>query len=491
MGGKKRNKNEKLAKNLLARRSNLKFKKSRTESFGVEKVLQKFRDLKSRDGEELGSIILEWLTGSDLEQFENNVFGKKFFQHKHGEKYFSGICSSGILFCAMKAQQLSVEKDFTLSKILKHKRVTKEEVSSTSVRDIIYNESFSIRFLRPQEYLSNLSKLISALESKFKTVGGSNIYLTPKGSQGFAPHYDDVDVFILQIEGKKKWKVYEPTKVAHDKFPLNPRLSSRDFSPDEVNEAVENGDLKLCFDGILSPGSFIYFPRGFVHVAESHPETHSLHITISFMQKYTFGDVLKTSLLSAVESAIHDFNLDEKAAELRKNLPRNFYSLMGIMNSDDENNIEKREELVTQLASQMKQHVLDKVDFDAAADQMCYNFYNERQNPKVFINDSDDEDGENENVELSTEFKLAMKNCGRITLSEDGDSLVVYHSLKSKATEDARGLEYELEDAEILEPILKSDPHKDRFTVNELPGENEDKLRVVQFLLSEGLIIRI
>ena len=27
---------------------------------------------------------------------------------------------------------------------------------------------------------------------------GANAYLTPAGSQGFAPHYDDVDVFILQ-----------------------------------------------------------------------------------------------------------------------------------------------------------------------------------------------------------------------------------------------------------------------------------------------------
>jgi ribosomal protein L16 Arg81 hydroxylase len=25
-----------------------------------------------------------------------------------------------------------------------------------------------------------------------------------------APHYDDVEVFILQLEGKKKWKLYSP-----------------------------------------------------------------------------------------------------------------------------------------------------------------------------------------------------------------------------------------------------------------------------------------
>lgn len=36
----------------------------------------------------------------------------------------------------------------------------------------------------------------------------SNAYLTPPGSQGFAPHYDDIDAFIMQLEGAKAWKVY-------------------------------------------------------------------------------------------------------------------------------------------------------------------------------------------------------------------------------------------------------------------------------------------
>lgn len=33
-------------------------------------------------------------------------------------------------------------------------------------------------------------------------------YLTPPGTQGFAPHYDDIEAFVLQLEGKKKWKLY-------------------------------------------------------------------------------------------------------------------------------------------------------------------------------------------------------------------------------------------------------------------------------------------
>ena len=35
-------------------------------------------------------------------------------------------------------------------------------------------------------------------------------YLTPAGSQGFSPHYDDIEAFVMQLEGKKKWKLYQP-----------------------------------------------------------------------------------------------------------------------------------------------------------------------------------------------------------------------------------------------------------------------------------------
>ena len=35
-------------------------------------------------------------------------------------------------------------------------------------------------------------------------------YLTPPGTQGFAPHYDDIEAFVIQLEGKKHWKLYNP-----------------------------------------------------------------------------------------------------------------------------------------------------------------------------------------------------------------------------------------------------------------------------------------
>ena len=35
--------------------------------------------------------------------------------------------------------------------------------------------------------------------------------MTPPHSQGLPPHYDDVEVFVLQTEGTKTWRIWRAT----------------------------------------------------------------------------------------------------------------------------------------------------------------------------------------------------------------------------------------------------------------------------------------
>ena len=76
--------------------------------------------------------------------------------------------------------------------------------------------------------------MVALLEEYFGCGGGCNAYLTPAHSQGFAPHFDDVDAFILQVEGCKRWRVYAP-RCSEEALP---RFSSPNFSQDEIGEPV-------------------------------------------------------------------------------------------------------------------------------------------------------------------------------------------------------------------------------------------------------------
>ena len=48
-------------------------------------------------------------------------------------------------------------------------------------------------------------RLASDLNAKV----GANIYMTPLGSRGLVPHYDDHDVFVIQCEGNKTWQIFD------------------------------------------------------------------------------------------------------------------------------------------------------------------------------------------------------------------------------------------------------------------------------------------
>jgi len=84
-----------------------------------------------------------------------------------------------------------------------------ERVTKADAEDFFHNKKCTLRILHPQEFTDSLFNTCSILQDWFGCVVGANVYITPPNSQGFAPHYDDVDVFILQVEGRKLWKLYD------------------------------------------------------------------------------------------------------------------------------------------------------------------------------------------------------------------------------------------------------------------------------------------
>jgi bifunctional lysine-specific demethylase and histidyl-hydroxylase NO66 len=97
-----------------------------------------------------------------------------------------------------------------------------------------------------------------------------NAYITPPQSQGFAPHYDVHDVFVLQVAGRKRWTIHEPVVDA----PLDNQPWER--FRDEVTARAAEAPL---IDTVLEAGDALYLPRGTVHSAVAQGET-SIHLTV-------------------------------------------------------------------------------------------------------------------------------------------------------------------------------------------------------------------
>jgi bifunctional lysine-specific demethylase and histidyl-hydroxylase NO66 len=97
-----------------------------------------------------------------------------------------------------------------------------------------------------------------------------NAYLTPAGSQGFATHYDTHDVFVLQVDGTKRWRIHPPV------LPDPLERQAWGGRADEVSATAEGTP---ALDVVLAPGDALYLPRGWLHSAQALGE-RSLHITV-------------------------------------------------------------------------------------------------------------------------------------------------------------------------------------------------------------------
>ena len=108
---------------------------------------------------------------------------------------------------------------------------------------------------------------------------GVNAYLTPAGNQGFATHYDTHDVFVLQVAGRKRWRIHEP--VLPDPLERQPWGG-------RAEEVLAVAESPAILDVVLAPGDALYLPRGWLHAAEALGEP-SLHLTVAMRATNRFA----------------------------------------------------------------------------------------------------------------------------------------------------------------------------------------------------------
>jgi len=116
-----------------------------------------------------------------------------------------------------------------------------------------------------------LARFSQSLEKVFSCHIQTNVYLTPSSNQGFRTHYDNHDVFVLQISGAKSWRFYNT--------PVDNPYRGEGFN----SNIHETGEITQEF--ILNAGDFAYVPRGLMHDAVSTGDEPSLHITIGIINR--------------------------------------------------------------------------------------------------------------------------------------------------------------------------------------------------------------
>lgn len=109
-----------------------------------------------------------------------------------------------------------------------------------------------------------IEALAAGLELFFHEHVQVNLYAGWQTSRGFDLHWDDHDVFILQVKGRKRWSIYGETRPS-------PLVA-------DVDKAEKPSGAPL-WEETLEVGDMLYIPRGWWHVAQPLAEP-TLHLTV-------------------------------------------------------------------------------------------------------------------------------------------------------------------------------------------------------------------
>lgn len=437
-----------------------------------------------------GQFALEWL----LDPIGTDAFFPEIFEkdpklvHNDSSKFRSLITLSHIQNIVLAGQlRYGIDIDVTRYSV-SNGRSTLNGSRDSPVGEEAWGQfrtGASLRLLRPQVQAEGIYRLCAHLEGFLECIVGANVYVTPVDCQGFAPHFDDIDAFICQVSGRKRWRVYKPRT---DGLDLLPRHSSVDFSRDEMK------DTDLAIDAVLEPGDMLYLPRGTIHEArcvqgkdenQKDRDSPSVHVTISMFQKWTWADLLAESASMAIRSAAN------QDLHLRRTLPLRFGRFSGAAHTGLS---EDKREWFHEKVGKMLQRVAHKFPTDAAADALAARFMRERLPP--VLTKGKPSSGK---IGLNCFVRAVVDNAARIVIDDEGETQGLPRLLTCVSNNKSRELLSKSEEgdttclpieADAIELILKAYPNSVR--VGDVPLElSEDRIDLVCGLIEMGIIQQV
>lgn len=450
--------------------------------------------------ESSGPDFFQWLLGVSEETFFNEFFEKDYLHcSHHSPDYFTeGVdgaippvrWSTEMMKEATRKHAIHYGSDVSVVRFDKqlNKRVSFKTEGILSVEELTkcMANDWSVRFLRPHEHFDGNAAFIGMMEKYFRCYCGLNSYWTPADSQGFAPHYDDVDVFLLQMEGEKEWRLYEPL----EQVDYLARHSSEDYIPEQFPTPMKTLVLKA--------GDVLYMPRGMVHQGRTFPHTHSLHITFSANQMNSWADLMRTVAQYSIEC------LASNDVAWRETIPRALMSHVGaVFNPEFRSGCESLGELPEEFVAhrdvflqrirsniaEMGLLMTDETNIDFCVDEYAKEAIRKMQPTAVYSAKKKQKPSASGEIEADARVKLISDHACRLVLNTEGEA-IVYHNCDNSVVclaGEMGMLRFEREFAPAIATLISSYPKALKVAALPFPDfEDPEEVAENQAVLCEA-----
>ena len=318
-------------------------------------------------------------------------------------------------------------------------------------------DAASARVSRAQDFSPDLAGLCNRLTEEVSHRVSANLYVTPPRSQGLDRHQDGHDVLVLQVEGRKRWRIWRNDAPP----PLDPlpaltfetarRIRSDYRGTPFGGRSVSDGEIegRTEWDLELKPGDLIYVPRGWAHQVWTE-NSHSAHLTFGF-HLVTWVDLLMTLVAQA----------SRRHGEIRESLPIGFARL-----APEPESVREHTRALLPL--------LDDIDGRDAMEEVIGRWLNRdldrpTANPKV-------------EVPSPLSDSLRLRRCAPTAFVSRGDSVGLFRSSDRPA---------ELWLPSAFAPALRfvATVEPPEFSVGQVPGvSTSTRARLCGLLIAEGYV---
>ena len=215
------------------------------------------------------SRFKDLLNPFDPVSFLNNYWEKRFLHIIRGQSdYFTNLFSSSKIDFILKYGQ-SVGKDLVVWKsgdFMPQKRYVDAQ-GKLNINQLYaaYADGYSIEIVNTHHCWDSLDQLCKQVQIELSHVVGTDIIMMPKGSNTAMPCSNSFNKFVLQIEGKSHWNIYNTVNA----LPM-PGNNKQFFRPEQLG----------VFQSLtLNSGDLVYIPRGMAYELSTQ-DTSALFINV-------------------------------------------------------------------------------------------------------------------------------------------------------------------------------------------------------------------
>jgi hypothetical protein len=154
----------------------------------------------------------------------------------------------------------------------------------------------TLRFRDADQFDARLAGFAKSVAETYAAEVQVNVYLTPPRQDGFPPHFDNSDSFIVQVAGAKDWLIH-PDYTDRQVLP----------GPDVDWDPGRFRPLGATQAHTMRVGDVLYIPRGVMHSARCTDE-ESMHLTVT---------LTPLTMLGVLEKELRRLALQDEALRRR------------------------------------------------------------------------------------------------------------------------------------------------------------------------------